>query len=576
MSEKKDLVVKMTINSADFENGLKNAKASMNKFESSTFSARKTIQSFVGGAIKGFTALGVAVVGKDMFNSFIHSTQDMGDKWDNTMAACKTSWQSFQSEIILNGGAAVTRLGEMYNEAKKLAELMDQYGSSQISQNYANMRYETIISNAITQYRDAKKNGDKTQMDAAYKTASEALNDYVNETNKSIEVAMAAAIQHARTIGVSDINQQNFWNKFDDLYLRINRGELSANARTFQQYAAMSDRQFRSDVWSQSHPTYMTGKYSVDMPDNPIARANYAMRQAGYSQSQIAAAESEFRQSQIVDEKLQSQFDLLKNYGDLNQRLNSWKRRVIQMVETTTGGGSGGSSGSAVSKTSGLTSGLTIEQLTEYYTRQMERVPMPLMPYQEYDIPTEDIIEPETDMIVESVTKKMAELVKQTQDAFVAANALGGAFSALGNLAGDNMFGNIASGMGSIISQAVATAQAMMTLAGANTIAGITDVFKNTPGLTFTKIALTATALAGVLSVISTAKNAFAGSFADGGIVGGNSYSGDRLWARVNSGEMILNRSQQASLMNGGNVKFVIEGSQLKGVLDNYESIQNM
>lgn len=44
-------------------------------------------------------------------------------------------------------------------------------------------------------------------------------------------------------------------------------------------------------------------------------------------------------------------------------------------------------------------------------------------------------------------------------------------------------------------------------------------------------------------------------AFEDGGIVPGNSFSGDRVTARVNSGEMILNRSQQKelfSLANGG------------------------
>lgn len=39
-----------------------------------------------------------------------------------------------------------------------------------------------------------------------------------------------------------------------------------------------------------------------------------------------------------------------------------------------------------------------------------------------------------------------------------------------------------------------------------------------------------------------------AGSFANGGIVGGSSYSGDRMSANVNSGEMIINRKQQAAL----------------------------
>ena len=48
---------------------------------------------------------------------------------------------------------------------------------------------------------------------------------------------------------------------------------------------------------------------------------------------------------------------------------------------------------------------------------------------------------------------------------------------------------------------------------------------------------------AGVVSVLAAV-----GCFAGGGIVGGSSPSGDRLVARVNSGEMILNRNQQSNL----------------------------
>ena len=58
---------------------------------------------------------------------------------------------------------------------------------------------------------------------------------------------------------------------------------------------------------------------------------------------------------------------------------------------------------------------------------------------------------------------------------------------------------------------------------------------------------------AGVAAVIAAI--AQIGSFATGGIVGGGSPSGDRLLARVNSGEMILNKQQQArlfKLLNGG------------------------
>ena len=58
--------------------------------------------------------------------------------------------------------------------------------------------------------------------------------------------------------------------------------------------------------------------------------------------------------------------------------------------------------------------------------------------------------------------------------------------------------------------------------------------------------------LAAIATVVATITSIFASfaKFADGGIVGGNSFSGDRQLVRVNSGEMILNKNQQARLFN--------------------------
>lgn len=54
-----------------------------------------------------------------------------------------------------------------------------------------------------------------------------------------------------------------------------------------------------------------------------------------------------------------------------------------------------------------------------------------------------------------------------------------------------------------------------------------------------------ATIMANIATAISTVKGA---KFAEGGIVAGTSYYGDQVNARLNSGEMVLNREQQANL----------------------------
>lgn len=89
-------------------------------------------------------------------------------------------------------------------------------------------------------------------------------------------------------------------------------------------------------------------------------------------------------------------------------------------------------------------------------------------------------------------------------------------------------------------------------------------------------IAAVAALGAAVAAALASAKSQ-ASKFAGGGIVGGSSFTGDRVSANVNSGEMILNRSQQTRLFRmangggngGGEVTFHISGTELVGVLQN-------
>ena len=96
----------------------------------------------------------------------------------------------------------------------------------------------------------------------------------------------------------------------------------------------------------------------------------------------------------------------------------------------------------------------------------------------------------------------------------------------------------------------------------------------------FAGVGLAAAQIAEMQALIAAA--AALPAFANGGIVGGTKYYGDQNLARVNSGEMIMNGTQQKHLWDaisknrlgnalGGKVEFEISGQKLKGVLNNYD-----
>lgn len=105
-----------------------------------------------------------------------------------------------------------------------------------------------------------------------------------------------------------------------------------------------------------------------------------------------------------------------------------------------------------------------------------------------------------------------------------------------------------------------------------NAVAGATAAAASTgPAAPFVLGGYIATMVGAVLAQIASTATAFlqakqllsggdAGAFEQGGIVGGTSYTGDRLTARVNSREMILTQSQQARLFEMANTPASVGG----------------
>lgn len=175
-----------------------------------------------------------------------------------------------------------------------------------------------------------------------------------------------------------------------------------------------------------------------------------------------------------------------------------------------------------------------------------------------------------------AISQNVDEIKTQYEGLGQAAGAVSNVFSSLGDVTDDSflkMMGSVSGAVSSILPE-------ISKLIVANEAAALSSGTASAAALPFpANLVSIATIITTILGVFSSLPK-----FADGGIIQGKSF-GDYNLARVNGGEMILNGTQQSKLWNtiqqgttpnapmgGGTVKFHIEGKQLVGVLNNYNS----
>ena len=146
------------------------------------------------------------------------------------------------------------------------------------------------------------------------------------------------------------------------------------------------------------------------------------------------------------------------------------------------------------------------------------------------------------------IGKEVVKTANDTNKAWqAAANAISSAGSAMQNME------DPAAKVSGIVMQAIANIALGFAQAAASPATGAAGVFG--------WIAAATAGLATMTATIASIKNATKGGFASGGIVPGNSFSGDNLHTAdygINAGELILSRSQQyavASQLEGNSVQ---------------------
>ena len=544
----KDLVVKMTINSKEFENGIQNAKQSVKQFDS---------QSGLSALTKKIGALGLAMkavgVAKDTFIKGINSTEASADSAASSMRSLTKSYDAV-IQALANGNTGfsltIDNLAQIAKNAKAAYEALDKLGTFQMwstadrSIINAQIAEDRVIVNSKTATEDEKKAAQE-RINANTQRLQGLTQQYLGNT-RDAQVAVLREVAKAT----------------DDVTNEMLAGYVESWKKGTLKQEAMKLYEQQSKEIIESFPMTLGDQTWIQEQRKRLWSSPEAENQYRAMMSLVNARET--------DEGWNEYFKLVKEEGQIRTEIantiNKANRASEKTLETTKSTSSATTSPKEV--------GLTLDQQMQYLTGALQneilnndRIKDAMLI--EFEIPEEEIFEPETEELMNRVAEQMKLIQDRTKYAAAAMSSFGQAFGYAADIAGDNPFGNTLQALSGVTNAAISTASAMMALTGAETMEGVAEAFASAPP--YMKLAMAGTALAGILSMMAAVKSSFAGSYANGGIVGGNSYTGDNLWARVNSGEMIIPYNDWHNSNAAGNVHFVIEGSQLKGVLDNYD-----
>ena len=541
-----DILARLLLNTSDYDSKLKKAKGSTTDF--ATAIAGKA----AGAAMKLAGAL-TAVAGSAMtFESIIRGSQTTSDEFDRVIRSATTSVETFFTAVSTGDFTAFNRgLDDMIARARLANDALDQLGNTTMSYNYFNAKNQADFAEAITVLRDKNATADE-------KAAAKAMADRIMGSQKEITEQLALRSKNAIAALVSEKNTLNL-NKISRVDIDdVLALDVSAMGDTMKEDLKAAYKEYEN-IYNKMKEQYTTLEATSE-----IGVFNRVVNQKGLDQAMEGITEK-YKHAILFNEILvRNSDDWLQNLIGIQQTSDNAVRSMAQMErqlnrasQTSTGGSS-----SKGGKKKGDMMPVVIPQF--HYDTPIGKKMLEAMNGKKFDPIEIPIVIEEENIEEEDIAGKWAERTKKIAEMNAALGHTGEIFSSLGGIMGS--FGNE---MGAWIMNSIGSvAQMVKELQSLATARGVAEAASKPFPL---NLAAMATVVATVASIFSSLPK-----FADGGVVGGSSFFGDKLLARVNSGEMILNQGQQARLLSmteGGNVR--VTGDVRLNGKDIYISLRN-
>jgi hypothetical protein len=590
-----DILTRLLLDTKGFDANLTKSKQGVNNYQSSITEMAKNAGA---GILKFAGAIGVAVGGMEAFGKTINSTQTTGDAYVRVTDQMKASVDSFFASIAMGDFSGfINNLQNVIGKAGTLADALDELATKSLFSD-AEINNLTTQKNIQANIARDRSRSDKERNDALAKARDYQLK--ITNLQKSLA---GTNKQTAYSTLDAAIAKQGFKgdvarSTWDWMLKESNRSKWIAGSSEYktrkQKAASLMDvdpesgllihskaslkakREF--DAWAKTqdgrNKEFMY--YFSEMDDSEESMLNKAMQLNAKANSMFSAISDDTLQLNMADAKIN---------GSYKTKSGASNKTAQHAKESPAG------SLNEISKELAEAREKYNKAATDELRQQLFKVIEELEAKQinlnfraefgKRDMP--ELKQAGLGNNIKSSSKKITKLEKIkpsiTKEDINANKEYGESLSAIGNIMG-NVSGAFDSNTASIlqwgaslfstIGQAIPAIAALIGIktsdtatTNANTTAELENagakVISAHAGIPFVGVALGVAGIAAIVAAMASIPK-----FANGGIVPGGSFSGDKVPALLNSGEMILNGSQQANLfkqLNSGAIQRIQVGT---------------
>ena len=585
-------LVKLTLESNQYERNLRQAQKSWNEFTKG-----------IGMSMSKFTAVGAAIgavtgalkVAKDAFKS----SETSLDEWGRTVQSTQSLYQGFLSALNnADISGFLGRMDDIVSAAREAYNAMDELGTFNAFQQRNVAKGRAGYAQALDEYRLNPTADNKQRLQQANQKVMNDLRDSHDKTEAAYQAAL-------RQIATERLSGKGLQDAFVKMFSEGNYGDLQtakASYKTGRGLNSGAQYYYGDRVYDGRVQDRATGKWR-DMSDTEKQQFEFARALSQVNDSQIKEVQALGAQSIAITEQIYQQDRAYNRLAGNNAPLNGGR--------SGRSGGSGGSRGTKTEPTYAADSIAAQQKLVQDLTKQWNEAGasvrnqyiQPLVEAEAklkamtdeqtllkeqasgrlkgnapggngIEIPVSSDASFETwltgvqdqlanlefepiEIPIETTTNDVKAIAQAASITADVVGSIGDAFNAIEDPAAKVM-GTVAQAIAS-----VAMGYAQATVAAAQT------------GNPWVWAAFAMSGLATMITMISNIHSAT--GYAEGGVVGGTSYSGDNIPIMANAGELVLTKAQQTTLaqnlqgtgLGSMNLKTKVKGTELLVWLDN-------